>query len=1033
MNDTPHETGFNASLALFALMGLLLIWSGFHKIIHLMGMDSGDCGMYELSKAVLSCFVLILSVICLSRGRTLVAIMSMTIGLSSFMFFLGDFIAHTDGLGILDLAFAFPLALCSFLIWRRNGRFQSAAIAILVMAIVSENLPKGLNLLVSGVLLLMAGLMFIVIAGRGFRGVMRLKPGSYEEGERSSMVLPCLCLGSIQLMMTAIPFETGLADAVGAMSSLMIALMSVSMMMNGSLARGILMFLLSVSDLMWSICGILGSLLSDLIIPVIVPAVMVVGTILWKTGDRILSMGSAVLLAMIAVCLAFESDIAFSLGFAAMSVSMMATAVMEYRTDGVGRDKVPLELERAAPVLTAGMLMLSCLAFLSYVESCPWLIGSYWTGPGCMDALMLSMSIAVLLVSVLAMYARMVTEAMLFILSGVSVLMFTVADMTFGEYSFVIANLFMLIGFSVAAFIFLRRRQYSRCIGTMMLGIALTLGPMDGSEVIQSIGFMGSGLVFLATASKKVYRFCISGDTKVYEGYSNTQSTRQYLILLVESVGMIMMTFLTMIYNFGTVSQSGGPEIQVVRLILASIAMAFGVCGVLSGNKGTGTSLFLVSMYAILSATLSIMGMEMPMLLNIVMAAYTVVGACHNYNSKEYLNMTMTLILMVNFLSGLFTTDTGTIMLLAAVLKIATGLTAITLWIEYETKLRLAPDVWFTWRKDRISEDPKRNGPGTTRAAAMLICGMMLIWYGLTKITVSDYGMPHHIITMALSLSTLLFSASLFIYRMNSTAMALFSVGAACLTMSVAYFITGDHVLSPDLSAVCALVLSVIVLLREENMSTGLTTAVFTVGLSISTFGMGAYQEFCAVLYLISGVVFMLRGAAGIGFGKFRIEEDRRFHECFMFLLGSMAMTQVLDPSLGSLRMSGIAISFLVSVFSIRMLIDGREVESLYGLSMSIPYITYALGILLETATDMTPMILVAVAEVAAAFMFMNRKDYILTASGLVSGSLMGMGVLSGVSELCWLSGLIFSVLTVSRGIVGFIGKDRDTDPPTTA
>ena len=160
MNDTPHETGFNASLALFALMGLLLIWSGFHKIIHLMGMDSGDCGMYELSKAVLSCFVLILSVICLSRGRTLVAIMSMTIGLSSFMFFLGDFIAHTDGLGILDLAFAFPLALCSFLIWRRNGRFQSAAIAILVMAIVSENLPKGLNLLVSGVLLLMAGLMF---------------------------------------------------------------------------------------------------------------------------------------------------------------------------------------------------------------------------------------------------------------------------------------------------------------------------------------------------------------------------------------------------------------------------------------------------------------------------------------------------------------------------------------------------------------------------------------------------------------------------------------------------------------------------------------------------------------------------------------------------------------------------------------------------------------------------------------------------------------------------------------------------------
>ena len=36
MNNTSHETGFNASLALFALMGLLLIWSGFHNITHLM-------------------------------------------------------------------------------------------------------------------------------------------------------------------------------------------------------------------------------------------------------------------------------------------------------------------------------------------------------------------------------------------------------------------------------------------------------------------------------------------------------------------------------------------------------------------------------------------------------------------------------------------------------------------------------------------------------------------------------------------------------------------------------------------------------------------------------------------------------------------------------------------------------------------------------------------------------------------------------------------------------------------------------------
>lgn len=131
--------------------------------------------------------------------------------------------------------------------------------------------------------------------------------------------------------------------------------------------------------------------------------------------------------------------------------------------------------------------------------------------------------------------------------------------------------------------------------------------------------------------------------------------------------------------------------------------------------------------------------------------------------------------------------------------------------------------------------------------------------------------------------------------------------------------------------------------------------------------------------------------------------------------------------------MSGIAISFLVSVFSIRMLMDGREVESLYGLSMSIPYITYALGILLGTEADMTPMILVAVAEVAAAFMFMDRRDYILTASGLVSGSLIGVGIFSGVPELCWLSGLIFSVLTISRGIVGLIGNGERKDPQTTA
>ncbi|MGN0098753.1 MAG: hypothetical protein ACI38Y_05465, partial [Candidatus Methanomethylophilaceae archaeon] len=1027
------ETGFNTSLALFALMGLLMMWSGFHSLTHLLGMEWGDCGMYELSKGILSCFILVMSVICLGKRHTLVAVLSMTVGLSSFMFVVGDLLAHAEDLGILDLAFAFPIGLCGILMWRRGGIFQSVASMVLVAAIICENLPGKLDMLLSGSLLLLAGMMFIIIAGRGFKGIMRLRSGLYDEGNRSSMTLPCLCLGSIQLMMIAIPFETGLTDAVGAMSSMMIALMSVPMMMKGSLARGMLLFLLAVCDLMWSICSVFGSTLSDLIIPLMVPAVITIGTILWLSEDRILSIGTTVLWSSMLLCLVIDSDIVFSLGFATMSVCMMVTAILEYGSKRTPDEKVPNELNRAAPVLTVGMLLLSCLAFVSFVEVNHWIIGDYWTDPGCMDSLMLSVSAAVLLVSVLAMYARMVTEAMMFILSGVSVLMFTVADMTFGTHSFILANLFMFVGFSVASFVFMRRGQGWRCIGTLMLGIALTFGPMDDTNIVASLGFLGSGIIFLVTAAKKSYRLCIGGSAKVYEGYSSTQSTRQYLILLVESVGLMIMTFLTLIYNFGTVSQPGSPEIQTVRLILASIAMAFGVCGVLSGNKGTGTSLFLISMYAILSATLSIMGLEMPMLLNIVMAGYTVVGACHNFNCGEYLNMTMALILMVNFLSGLFTTDTKVIVLLAAILKIATGMTAITLWIEYETKLRLAPDAWFTWRKDRISEDPKRNGPSTTRAAAMLVCGLMLIWYGLSKLVVPEYGMEHHIIMMALSLSTMLFSACLFIYRMNSTAMALFAIGAACLTRSVTYIMTGDHEMSADLSAVCALVLSVIVLLKERNWGTGSTVAVFTLGLSVSTFGMGSYQDFTAAMYLVAGTAFFLRGAVGIGFGRFRIEEDERFDDCFMLLLGSMAMTQVMDPLLGSMRMSGIAISFLVSVFSIRMLMRGREVECLYGLSMSVPYMTYGLGIMLGIDSDMTPMAFIAVAEIVAALLFMNRRKYILTVSGLVSGSMMGMGVFLGIPELCWLSGLLFAVLTISHGIIHMMRDGSDGQSSTVA
>lgn len=154
------ETTF-LSVTAFMLIGLLMIWAGLNYLNGFWHFMEVEDGAYDVTKSIISAFVLIFSLHMFSRNLVTEGIVVMFTGISSLSFSLGALFLNVQGYEILDIIFSIGIYIAAVLFIYRKNYLLGIACFSFAVSISFAYLIKtdGLNVLV-GAGLMISGVFF---------------------------------------------------------------------------------------------------------------------------------------------------------------------------------------------------------------------------------------------------------------------------------------------------------------------------------------------------------------------------------------------------------------------------------------------------------------------------------------------------------------------------------------------------------------------------------------------------------------------------------------------------------------------------------------------------------------------------------------------------------------------------------------------------------------------------------------------------------------------------------------------------------
>ncbi len=149
------------SVTAFMLIGLLMIWAGLNYLNSFWDFMEVDDGAYDVTKSIISAFVLIFSIHMFSRNLVTEGMVVMFTGISSLSFSLGALLLNIQGYEVLDILFSIGIYIAAILfIGRKNYLLGIASLSFAVSISFAYAIKTdGLNVLV-GAGLMMSGLFF---------------------------------------------------------------------------------------------------------------------------------------------------------------------------------------------------------------------------------------------------------------------------------------------------------------------------------------------------------------------------------------------------------------------------------------------------------------------------------------------------------------------------------------------------------------------------------------------------------------------------------------------------------------------------------------------------------------------------------------------------------------------------------------------------------------------------------------------------------------------------------------------------------
>ena len=520
-------------------------------------------------------------------------------------------------------------------------------------------------------------------------------------------------------------------------------------------------------------------------------------------------------------------------------------------------------------ITVLGKFMLSILCFMASLGTAEW--GLEFLG---MDSLSLSyatfpIALGVMILAGVCMSHGIITDSIVMLMFAVSQTISTITYFSLDSDANEFINLFFVIGFFMATYIYHVRNQVSK-YPVSILAVTMVLTALLGYHgILGTIGYYAAGILFFFQATYSLYIYYVHGTINTMLLGHVTDDRETYSHTLVGTAGVLSFSILSMVLCYYVLDGSHSAPFYVMKLILALVVMMFAFYAISHGVFGEGFLMLGISINITLFSFMHLFHLHATVLLSLLTSLlYLPLVYRFIKEGDKLLAMTSLLLFLIFFLEGL-TDYAQYIEVLVLVLKVISCVLAMCAWVEAEAGRKLLSFIHIHHHHE-VDETMDHRLFGTVNTYVTL--GFLQVWTGSIVLAMSA-GITDHIvdefyIVIILSLISLLFVGNMFRNNMVSEGILLFVMNIYILSSAILMVTEGSVPRVGYMMFVVAAIISFVVFCIRRNVNMAVTALALIVSYTMGSFDGTSSGTISGIMYVLAGSLLVFRSMLGVLFGK---------------------------------------------------------------------------------------------------------------------------------------------------------------------
>ena len=689
-----------------------------------------------------------------------------------------------------------------------------------------------------------------------------------------------------------------------------------------------------------------------------------------------------------------------------------------------------IELSSRAICIIFNKFLLSLLCLMASLGSTQHGLNILGLTSDSFGLLMIPLAIVSLLFVMVSFHNRDITGGMVLMIVSMLQLINTISSMAFGTPGLSWDQLFFIIAFAAAAYIYWKRGQVDRFPLYLMclVMVASVLVPAY-YEHISGIGYLTCGIMYFSSASRRLYRYCVKKERDEHLDIHIFDSKEEFERMLFGTAGLLSFSILSLFMCYYIIGGVEAITLYTVKIIISVITLMFGLYSINHKMIDEGVMLFCTSLNILVFSIAYLADFGTPIVLSVLTSLINLFLAFKFLQDRRtYILALVSMVLFVIFVMEFFFVYAKYMEAALLLLKIVTGIMAICSWIEYETG---KPPVKFIVKiMDDFSLRP-RVVSQTRDMTPLVTAGILLLWLGVNYIL---HNMNLHLdddlfsfVGILLSILPLAYVSNLFMEFRVSEGMLIFTICSSTMVASISkLFYEGALTDFTYYSFFLVASICFLIFIKKRNIPMCCASLALLSSYLVNIITGNMYPLSSGILYVVSGLFLMYDTFLVVLFGDRFKGLLRNFYEVpnhngvnsvvstVPFVFYVLSLTCVLftfEDSSSGFCVLNIFFGFIALVVSFNCMVRGDTYSFPFVLMIVVVSVTdsfsYIMGLDI-TYFAYAPIVLIGL---ILAPTYIKNGRCLLGVGCVICGSLMLIGTLIGEWMLFW----------VGFGIIGLI------------